>query len=179
MNIQKILENNEKGDTYFDVDLENRMTGEEQYPIYAQKTDLGGMLIAQELQRTQIFRSFKGYLTFGDCYSKAKMVYNVVNRIFPNKFSITKGAMRIFCKETQSLYGFNWDPPLEYHTWLQLKDCDSNTPYIIDMALPGVILRGSSSGDEYGKFIVGMPPFAYIGKTGNDYGIWYSAKEVE
>lgn len=178
MNIQKILNNNEIGNTYIDVNANNRMTGEENYPIYASKSDPTGISIAQELQRLQIFSTFKGYLTFGDCYSKAKIVHNIVNRLFPDKFVLAKGAMRIYCKETECLYGFNWNPPLEYHTWLQLKNKTGN-PYIVDMALPGVILRGSASGDEHGKFITGMPPFAYVGHTGDDYGIWYQAKEVE
>ena len=176
MNVQKMMEENKIGKVLLDVDLDNRMTGDEIYPILADRSDGVAMVIGTELARTHIFRSFKGYLTFGDCLSKNKMTFNIVERLFPGKFELAKGSMRIFCKKTQCLYGFNWNPPLEYHVWIQKKE---NHAYIIDMALPGVILRGSESGDDKGFFIEGMKPFAYIGHTGDDYGLWYHTMEVE
>ena len=65
--------------------------------------------------------------------------------------------MRVLSDDYKSAYGFDYNPPNELHAWL---DVDG---YVLDLSLPGVILRGLNLADEQGPFLKGREPAILFG----------------
>lgn len=124
-----------------DTELGGLMTGEERYPVYSSNNNVD-----------KILSEFKGLLLFGGCLDKAR----IVQKYYPDTVLVA-GAIRVISNDYQSMYGYDFHPPLEMHVWLE-----RNSVSVIDFALPGVILRGLQEGDEIGPFLVGREPIIII-----------------
>jgi hypothetical protein len=57
----------------------------------------------------------------------------------------------VYSKNFGSSYGFEFNPPLEFHAWVNYGD------NIIDLALPGVIEMGCILKDKYGPYLDRKP----------------------
>ena len=136
-----------------DAEFDVLMTGEEDYPclVTPNSTGWGRIVGLSKIIQEQ----FKGIPMYAGCLEKAKIVQGYIGG------TILTGAMRVASEGplnfSLSFYGFDFNPPLECHCW--------NYQYnrVIDFSLPGVILRGSKSEDEYGPFLVGRKPVIHVG----------------
>lgn len=138
-------------------DTDPTMTGYEEYPV------IGSALTDQEI--TKIIRNFSGLKTHWNCLEKAQIVVALLG-----KGLVTIGSLQIVSGDLKSMYGYEYHPPREFHAWVTLgKD-------IIDIALPGVILKGLNTRDEYGPFIVDRKPAVLAGKA-PEWAI-YRGKEI-
>jgi len=125
-------------------DLHITMSGKENYPV------TGDMISVDQIR--EIISKFKGLPLYAGCFEKAK----IAQEFIPGA-DIIVGAMRILSKDRLSMYGYDFKPPLESHSWLMVQN------KIIDFALPGTILRGLKERDEIGPFLIGREPIIIIG----------------
>jgi len=93
----------------------------------------------------------KGRPKYGDCIFAAA----VTQKHLTGK--VVLGSCFIYSKNYKSNYGFAYNPPIEFHAWVQLKE------NIIDITLPFLIEKGLNTKDEYGSFITGRKPFILAG----------------
>ena len=87
------------------------------------------------------------------CLEKAIIVARYVPQC-----TVVVGKCLIWSGDGTSNYGFEFNPPYEFHAWCQHPEG------IIDIALPGVIEKGLATSDEYGPFLVGRKPVVLAGK---------------
>jgi len=123
------------------------LTGNEDYEIQ-------GDFLKEEIIRG-IFSKLVGLNRFFDCDRKAKIAAGFL----PNSAFICFGSLMIQSSDLESEYGFHFNPPLEFHCWLQL---DGNN--ILDLSLPGVIENGLTTADSLGPFLIGRTPTILNGK---------------
>jgi len=117
------------------------LTGKEKYPIIGNK-------IAEEKIR-DITSRFYGLRRYWHCLEKAQIAKKIIG--FGD---IVIGSLMLLDKDTNSTFGYYYNPPLEFHAWLEFND----GLYILDLALPGVIEHGSELKDEYGPFLTNREP---------------------
>lgn len=126
-------------DARFDV----VMTGEERYPIIGlEKLDF---LVAE------VLKEFRGLPLYAGCLEKATLAQQQFGG------TIHLGMMRVTSGDGKSAYGFNYNPPTELHCWVEYG------PLVIDLSLPGVIMRGLKLRDEVGPFLVDRTPSVLLG----------------
>ncbi len=130
--------------TYFDL-APLLMTGDERYPI------IGDLLSVEKAD--MICSMFKGLFLTGSCVEKNSIASHVIG----GAKVLVVGAMRVLSADGRSAYGFDWNPPTELHAWIQEGDS------VIDLSLPGVIIRGMMTSDEEGPFLVGLTPAILAG----------------
>ena len=146
--------------TYCDLRMDV-MTGTEKYPII-------GNLVSPE-QSEKIIASFKGLLLVGDCDKKAKRAASMMK----GRIQIIGGEVRVWSADMKSAYGFDWHPPHECHFWLEVVDKDGNRK-LADFSMPGVIIRGLTTCDEIGPYILGREPVILAG----EYPKWIVYRRV-
>lgn len=124
-------------------------------------------------RKQEIIGSMKGLKRRWSCIEKAILV-----RKFIGFGIVSIGSMLIWNNERNGTYGYYYNPPLEFHSWLVLND----QPFIIDFALPGVIEMGLRTRDEYGEILKNMKPYILCGPApeGLDYNTYeyYSGDEL-
>ncbi len=79
------------------------------------------------------------------------------------------GAAKVMSGDYMSTYGFEYNPPYEFHAWV----VDNGN--IIDLALPGVIEKGLITKDDVGYYLVKRKPVILAGTEPN----WISYKQFE
>ncbi len=124
------------------------LTGEEAYPLIepaALGQEAADALIAQ----------MAGLRVNWDCIEKAK----IVRKFLHNKPVVMAGGMLVVNKEKNGSYGYYYNPPFEFHAWAQ------DGRIIYDFALPGVILSGLDTKDEYGPILQDMEPRILAGEV--------------
>jgi hypothetical protein len=139
-------------------DAEPLLTGNEKYPI------TGHIMTTEAAIKIQSY--FGGLKKYWHCLEKALICRQLL------KFgTVVVGEMRVISGDGSSAYGYNFNPPFEFHAWLQLPDGN-----ILDFALPGVIEKGLNTSDEHGPFLTGVEPFILVGlPTAN---LFYLKKEI-
>jgi hypothetical protein len=139
---------------YFDKE---RMTGKEQYEII-------GNLLNKEQLACLIYACTDCILT-ANCVEKACITKAHTSSgllVKQDNWKIAIGSIKIFSKDMQSTFGHNFNPPNELHCWLE-----NDKKEIIDIALPGVIIRGLRAKDELGSFLAGRTPVVLAGEAPN------------
>ena len=117
------------------------LTGEESYPI------VGNTLSKDDCGWAMKMFAVMRWKRHWNCLEKAKMVADYLG-----KREITLGELTVWSGDWKSTYGFKFNPPYEFHAWVQHGES------IIDLALPGVIELGSSTGDTDGPYLIGREP---------------------
>ena len=143
-----------------DLNPQQLMTGEERYPV------LGSLL--NKVQANILLKRSKGFQLYGDCLRKAATVYEFITS-WESKVTISMG--QLFVQDPDGTqYGFSYNPPFELHAWVDVAGL------IIDLALPGVILRGKNMRDDHGFFLSNTEPVILAG--GVPYWLYYDARGV-
>lgn len=115
------------------------LTGDESWPIM-------GNLITKKWANMMIKRFAKyQFKRHWNCFEKAYCVMEELGQTA----KVAVGDLTIFSHQFESTYGFIYNPPFEFHAWVEYKGG------IIDIALPGAIEIGQKACDENGPFIVG------------------------
>ena len=121
------------------------LTGQERYPIV-------GKLVFPAAAYRVWEEEFKGLNQYWDCLPKAQKVQKAFGGI------IILGSLFVMSGDYQSRYGYEFNPPYEFHAWVEIESG------LLDFALPGVIEKGLTTRDEVGPFIVGRSPMILAGK---------------
>ena len=130
-------------------DKNAKMTGEERYPVI-------GSLLSQDNADFIIGLLCKGLNPFWDCLPKALLV--------KERFGfghIMLGSCLVYNSDMSAYYGYEFFPPYEFHAWWQRTTEDNSV--IIDIALPGVILKGNKVIDSQGPILYGREPSILAG----------------
>ena len=127
-----------------DMDTDGKLTGREKFPIVGNRISLS---VAEQIQK-----EFAGLFSHWDCLDKAKIVTKHIR-----DSQIVVGSLNLASSDMTSLYGHEFHPPYEFHAWVM------DGPFIIDMALPGVIQKGLTTFDSIGAFLVGREPVILAG----------------
>jgi hypothetical protein len=133
------------------------MDGTEEFPIH------GSLLTSAESML--IRKNMKGFRRHWHCLEKAQRVVSLLGRGV-----VVIGSLHVISGDGKSTYGYNFNPPYEFHAWVQLNDG------IIDVALPGVIDRGLSACDDYGPYLVQRTPIILAGTP--LYWTYYKPHEI-
>lgn len=146
------------------ADMNNeRMTGKEKYPI------LGQLLLVSEAE--VLMSRCAGLHTSADCLEKASVVIQNQHllSLIPkeSKLRLCLGAIRVLSTDGMSAYGHAFVPPNELHAWVEVDNM------IMDISLPGVIIRGMNCRDQIGIVLTGRFPLILAGKVPD--WIWYKA----
>jgi hypothetical protein len=148
------------------------MTGEEMYPVIGFFSDiiidLTGPLICTDESRltlskhevAELMKMCKGLNLYWNCLEKAILV-----RKYMGRGVVCIGQMYIWNSDFTANFGYGFNLPYEFHAWWQENE-DKKSP-IIDIALPGVVLKGSKLADEVGPIIVGREPAILVGYPHN------------
>lgn len=132
-----------------DIGNELLVTGLEDYPLV-------GSVITEE-QKVECMKWFIGLSLYWDCNNKALAAYLALG--LPG-FCAVAGSLYVWSEDMESNYGYEYNPPLEFHVWLQ-----NSKHEIIDFALPGVIMSGLNARDSIGPMLVGREPFILAGEA--------------
>lgn len=128
-------------------DIDKTMTGDEDYPIIGTRLgELRGRYIIREFGRRKFNRLW-------NCLEKAAVAWKHIG-----EGVIMLGSFHVISGDGKSLFGYAYNPPLEFHAWIEL---DGNE--IVDVALPGVIEKGLSTFDDVGPMLVGRKPIILAG----------------
>ncbi len=131
--------------TTLDKDRDKLMTGAEE-PIVV------GFAVSYELVR-EIMKAYKGLNVYWNCIEKAKIAQEFIGR-----GEVWMGAMMVASADWQSSYGHYWNPPYEFHAWVELGRGE-----IFDAALYGLILKGTETYDHVGPALIGREPVVLAG----------------
>ncbi len=127
-----------------------------------------GSLIT-DAERRCVLNDMAGLSVRWQCDAKALATVLTLQELGRTGLSIHVGSLFIWSKDHKSNYGFAYNPPLEFHCWVQ--DIKGG---IIDFALPGVIMVGLETRDHIGPMITGRNPFILAG-TPPDFLLYKSA----
>lgn len=87
------------------------------------------------------------------CLEKAILVAENLKR-----GTVEVGSFYIWSSTMENQYGFEFNPPFEFHAWVRLSNRK-----IIDIALPGVIETGLNTCDQIGPYLIGREPIVLAG----------------
>lgn len=110
--------------------------GNERWPV------LGDLYTADEL--APVIECCGGLSRYWRCIEKA-----VIAQRYLNAGVIIVGSLFVVSNDELSSYGFGYNPPFEFHAWVQFGD------KILDVALPGIIEKGLTLCDTDGPVLVG------------------------
>ena len=127
----------------YDAEFDIRMKGDEKYPLIGNQSEISVV--------NSMIAECKGLPLYAGCLEKAI----IAQRYFGG--TIFVGAMKVVSADGNSTYGFDFNPPTELHAWVSIEKG------IIDLSLPGVIMRGMKLRDEIGPFLVGRDPSILFG----------------
>ncbi len=133
------------------------MTGNEKYLVVGD--------IIPEIWIRKVMQHFAGFKVHWNCIEKAQVAHQILNMGV-----VVVGKMHVMSGDKKSMYGFDFNPPLEFHSWIQWGE------NVIDFALPGVIEKGLITADEYGPYLVGLNPFILAGKVPSN--LYYEPMEI-
>jgi len=121
------------------------LTGHEKFKIHGDAIN--------EKQLKAIISACKGLKYHWNCRKKALQVKNIIGGV------VILGETMILSGDLKSAYGHYFNPPYEFHAWVQLPK-----GVIVDVALPGLIETGLNFSDDQGPFIVGREPVVLAGR---------------
>lgn len=129
------------------------LTGNEIYPVIG---DLLDVSMAEALYSAYGSLRFKRYW---DCVEKTMLAKKLLSAFMTSRKAptIMVGALEVWSIDKKSSYGFDFEPPFQFHAWLQIGEL------IIDIALPGVIEKGLQLRDHIGPSLVGREPVIFAG----------------
>lgn len=133
--------------------LDANLTGKEIFPVK------GGLMDGRTILIGAIMHSLSGLNVFYDCNKKAQIVLHWIRQFVDPQAITVIGSMAIDSWDKKSQFGFEFDPPFEFHAWVELSDKLG----IVDFSLPGVIILGSNTKDQYGPVLTGRNPFILAG----------------
>ena len=131
--------------TTLDKDREALLTGEEEYTVV-------GFAVDYEVVR-EILKACAGLNFYWACLEKARIAQEIIGR-----GEVWMGAAMVASADWLSSYGHYWNPPFEFHAWLEL-----GMGQIFDVALPGLIQKGTETYDEVGPALIGRKPVILAG----------------
>jgi len=102
----------------------------------------------------KLLTSFSGLQRYWNCLEKAYRAQRLLGR-----GRVVLGSLLIASGDGQSEYGYYFNPPLEFHAWLDL-----GSGVIFDPALPGVIEKGLTTCDSVGPYIIDREPVILAGQ---------------
>lgn len=137
-------------------DVDKIMTGKERYPIV-------GDLVTEE-EAVKVLTELKGLNLHWQCLPKVEITKGILGIGV-----IAIGEIRVMSGDFLSTYGHNFNPPYEFHAWLEVGDG------IVDFALPGLIEKGLNSSDEIGPYLIGRKPIILAGNKPD----WIYYKKIE
>lgn len=151
-----------------DYNPDELMIGNETYKI------LGNLL--SDRDRIIITRGCSLLKLTADCDKKAFLVKDYF-MCFRREFNwrVMMGSIKIFSLDMLATYGHNYNPPFEFHCWLEKEE--NGKKFIIDLALPGTIIRGLRARDEIGSFLEGREPVILAGEA-PDWIIYESKTQI-
>jgi hypothetical protein len=130
------------------------MTGEERYPIIS---TVSLSTHTKKVMLLDMVKMCKGLNLYWNCLEKALIVRNYFRFGY-----VVLGSLYVYNENRSANYGYEYRPPFEFHAWWQ-DDLSQDSP-IIDIALPGVILKGKSIVDEFGSILSGREPCILVGR---------------
>ncbi len=130
-------------------DKDKVLTGDEVYEIYGCHVNHDKII--------EIFKYFSGLNKYWNCIEKAIIAQKLLK-----SGQVVVGAMLVANEDFSATYGFHYNPPYEFHSWLQFED--NNT---LDLSLPGVIEKGLSCIDSHGPILFGRKPIILNGTPPN------------
>ena len=136
------------------------MTGKERYQIV-------GRAVSEEEVRS-LLTSFSGLQRYWDCIGKAQRAQKLLGR-----GRVMIGSLLVTSGDLKSEYGYYFNPPYEFHAWLDL-----GLGVIFDPALPGVIEKGLTTHDAIGPYIIDREPVVLAGKP-LDWMKYKAEKELQ
>lgn len=136
---------------------DDRLSGHEDYPIV-------GDAVPKDVV-SEVLQAYKGLRTCWDCIDKARIARKIIGYGI-----VMVGGSLVVSSDGTSSYGYYFNPPYEFHVWLNLGGGD-----IFDAALPGMILKGTATHDEVGPCLVGRDPVVLAGTPAK----WMLYKEVK
>jgi hypothetical protein len=140
----------------FDLDASVLSTGTS-FPL------MGTWVTPEEAETIQAM--FAGLPLYGGCVEKAALTLWALQKmgLDNQSYKVVFGAAAIACNEldgSMTTYRHEYNPPFELHAWVRPA---KNAQVIIDLALPGMILRGKRMEDDIGPLLQNMPVFALAG----------------
>ena len=135
--------------TIADSDMQDKISGDEEVEFF------GSFLTPLDVKN--LWKKMKGLNVYFNCVEKslitARYLFDKRRHIkHCGRISIKIGSLFISSAEGNGRYGFTYNRPFEFHSWVCAGDS------IIDFSLPGVILAGSKMSDSIGKIISGRKP---------------------
>jgi len=121
-------------------DRDKLLSGEDVWPI------IGNEFPEDKIHL--ILQSLAGLNRYWDCINKAKIARDILN-----DGVVVVGGMMAISGDLQSSYGYYFNPPYEFHSWIECKN-----GVIVDVALPGVIEKGLNTSDDVGPCIINREP---------------------
>lgn len=120
---------------------------EDKYPII-------GDLVSKEVM-DNVQKRLVGCQKYAQCLEKS----TITRALLPFPTRVIFGSLRVFDVDWKAAYGFDYHPPFEFHAWLVTLDGRG----VIDVGLPGVILRGRKMVDDRGPLLVDRYPIIIAG----------------
>ena len=131
-------------------DVEAVMTGKERYPVFGKALTLA--------QVNELLGMCRGLNLYWSCIEKALLV-----REYLGFGVVVGGRCMVVSKDGLASYGHYWRPPYELHAWWQKSFEFGQRRLIIDLALPGLILKGRKVRDDQGPLNLRRKPVVLAG----------------
>lgn len=122
------------------TDKDEKLTGNEKYDI------IGNAI--PELAINNIIEKCAGLNKYWNCMEKAHIARETLGFGY-----VVFGSLTVWSYDYRSSYGYLWNPPFEFHAWVNL-----GAGHILDIALPGVIEKGLNIYDDISPALVGREP---------------------
>ena len=116
------------------------LTGDESYPV-------DGCFVPNKTVQ-QIQKEFAGLKVHWNCLEKAQIAQRILKH-----GTVVVGSLLVWNGNFSCNYGYQYNPPFEFHAWIRL-----GSGIIFDPGLPGVILKGMITYDHIGPAINGRQP---------------------
>lgn len=149
-----------------DYNKQERMTGNESYAIIGKRLSI--------LDGFTLMAACIGLILTADCDKKAFLTKRYLQNKGEVGWKMVLGSIKIFSLDMLATYGHDCNPPYEFHSWLEKEENEKKL--IIDIALPGTIIRGLRAKDEIGSFLKGRKPIILAGEAPD--WIKYEAKII-
>jgi len=130
------------------------LTGDEAYPVQGEIVN-DSLVSVLTNKIPEILSEIRGLHRYWDCLPKTKKAAKILGF-----GEVWVGSLLVVSGDYKSEYGYLFNPPYEFHSWLSLDDSGT----ILDVALPGVIEMGLITSDEVGPYLVDREPYILAGK---------------
>lgn len=130
------------------------MTGYEKYNMIGdQPQSMTNLWNRVRSMDRKIILTFKGLKRNWSCIEKAILAQSIIGA-----GDVIIGACEVMNNERTGTYGYYYNPPFEFHSWVQF-----NQDFLVDFALPGVIEQGLKTRDEIGYILTDIEPVILCG----------------